>query len=361
MPVLVVENDPALRLLTILLDPDVAQDRRTAFADYVAHDVPDFEGWIAAARARAPGLVPARLISVSDQEGLRAALPEADGVVVEELAIGPEELDAAPRLRFVQKFGMVLRNIDAAACAAADVPVLTQRRLTNVAVAEHVLAMLMALAKQLNRIGGRVTVPQLDEAGFPYEPYDTRHTPNANYGRVGGLRTLLGATLGLVGLGEIGREMARLGRGLGLEVLYFQRRRLGADEERQLGVTYATFDDLLARCDYVSLHVPKEVVDLVDAAAFSRMRPGAILLNSGRAEAVNKAALIEALGSGRLGGAGFDVHHKEPVPSDEPLLAFDNVLLTPHLAGGSRRNGLADASAMAVAMAEALRRPRATA
>jgi phosphoglycerate dehydrogenase-like enzyme len=113
-------------------------------------------------------------------------------------------------------------------------------------------------------------------------------------------------------------------------------------------VGYCTFDELFASSDYLSVHVPmsEETRDLVDEAALSRLRRGAYLVNTSRAEIVNQAALLAALRSGRLGGAGLDVLCKEPAPEDEPLLDFDNVIVTPHLGGASRRNGLDDAREM---------------
>lgn len=342
---LVVENDVVLRLIQVLLDPDVPEERCSAFAHYFSHDVPDFAGWRAEVRERLPNLWPATIVLASTPEELRDAIVDADGVIVEDLPVGEAELACATRLRFVQKFGTVTRNVDPAACEKHGLPLLTFRRRVNLAVAEHTLTLLLALAKKLNRIDGLVTVDRLRSAGYNPQPFDIRHTPNANWGRVAGLRTVFGARLGLLGLGEIGREMARLGCGTGMDVCYYQRNQLDPDEENRLGVHYRPFNQLLAESDYLSIHVPlgPQTRDLLDHDALARLQPGAMLLNTSRAAIVNHAALVQSVQSGHLGGLAMDVLYEEPAARDEPLLDFDNVILTPHLAEGPRWSELLDA------------------
>lgn len=354
MPVIVLENDPSLRLAGILLDAAGDAARRAAYADYLRHDVADFEAWASATLADCPGLANTQLVIVNDAAALHAALPNADAVIVESLPIGAAELALAPRLKVVQTFGMLARHVDRHACTRHGVSLLTLRRRINIAVAEHVMALLLAWAKQLPQTSGQVTPARLRAAGHTLRPYDTRHTPNANWGRFAGLRLLHGSRLGLLGLGEIGRETALLARGLGLAVCYFQRHRLAADEEAALGVTYASFDELLASSDVLSLHLPKDAVDVIDAAALARCKPGMLLINTARAGAVNRAALIAALRSGQLGGAALDVHSVEPLPEDDEFLTLDNVILTPHTAGGARTNNLADMAQLLRGLSAAL-------
>ena len=348
------EVDPPLRLAAVVLDPDPQPDRLAAFADFVRHDVPDFAGWLAATRARLKRLFPARIIPVSDQLTLRAALRDADVAIVEALELGAEELSAASRLRCVQQFGTLLRGIDGAACASRGIAVRAQRRRTNIAVAEHTIALLFALAKRLPHVTGRVSDRRLSDAGFRPAPFDTRYTAGANWGRVGGLRTIHGATLGLIGFGEIGREVAQLGRGLGMRVLVAQRSPLQADEQVRLGVAAVSVERVLEQSDYVSIHLPGPLRDFIGAAELARMRPGAILLNTSRAAVVNRRALIEALTSGHLGGAGFDVMYQEPTDQGDTILDVPNLLLTPHLAGGTRWNALNDMQEMLVGIDEVL-------
>jgi phosphoglycerate dehydrogenase-like enzyme len=354
---LVVEEDRVLRLIQVILDPAAPAERVTAYADYNSTDVPDFDAWLTALRTMLPGLYPAHVQLAGSQEELQGHLPTSDVAIVESLRIGEAELAMAPKLALVQNFGMLAENVDVAACRSKAIPVMTLRRRTNIAMGEHTVMLILALAKRLMLINGLVTVDRLAAAGLPYRPYDSQHTAKANFGRIPNLRTLHGANLGLLGLGEIGREVAMRARAFGMKVLYHKRHRLESAEEERLGVAYSPFDDLFASADYISVHVPLsgETKDLVDRAALGRMKPGAYLVNTSRAEIVNHDALLDALESGHLGGAGLDVLYQEPARGDEPLLRLENVVLTPHLGGASRLNGLNDAQEMLLGIHHCLR------
>lgn len=355
MPVIAVEDDKVLRFLQVLLDPATSAERMAVFSDYVAHDL-DQNAWLDGARARLHRVFPSDVRLVTSIAELHAALPEADALVVEGLAVGEAELARAPRLRFIHKFGTRADNVDVAACARRGIAVKTQRRRTNIAVAEHTIALILGLAKQLHRLSGKVTVEQLQKAGYEYRKYDTRHTGANNYGRVGGLKVIHGMTLGLLGMGEIAREVVPLARAFGLNVQYHRRNRLAAAEEAAMGVRYCGRDELFATSDIVSVHVPLEAATrgLVGAAALSNIKAGAWLINTSRADIVDHDALVAALKSGRLGAAACDVHYHEPCAPDEPLLAFDNVLLTPHFAGGPRQTLLVDIEEIAANIQQAL-------
>jgi phosphoglycerate dehydrogenase-like enzyme len=343
-PILVVEDDPVLRQVEVVLDPRTSAERIAAYVSYVAHDVPDWHVWRDTLRAKLSRLHPAEVRLVDSQAALRQALPGADGVVVESLEIGPEELALGTGLRVVQKFGHAGKNVDMAACAARGVQVLDLRRRTNISLAEHTLMFMLCLARRFPYVNHLVTPERLHAAGIPQSPYDTRHTASANFGRITGLQTLHGRTLGLLGFGEIGQETARLAHAFGMRVLYNKRHRLGAAEEAAMSVAYRDFDALFAESDFLSVHVPSGPATrgLVDARAIGLMRKGAFLINTSRAQIVDPAALLEGLQSGHLGGAALDVLYQEPATEDDPLLAFPNVLLTPHTAGAARMNGLAD-------------------
>ena len=356
MPVIVAENDPIIRNIQVVLDPGTPADRQDAIADYFSVDLPDFAAWRDELRARAASIFPAEFRMADDVEAFRAALADADGVIVEGMAFGAAELDLAPGLRIVQKFGTDLRNIDLAACAASGVPVRPLRRRVNGAVAEHVFARMVALAKKICEIGGRIDSASLEVIGYAPRLYDSRHCGRSNWGRIGGLGTLEGAVLGAVGLGEIGRELARRASAFGMEVLYFQRRQLPPEIEEAHGARYCGFEELLERSDYVSVQLPSnsETRGMIDTAAFRRMKPGAVLINVSRAEIVDRAALIEALESGRLGGAGLDVFWEEPAAPNDPLTAFPNVVITPHTAVAARWNGARDVEEAVLNLAEAI-------
>ena len=352
-PLLVVEDDPFLRMVQTVLDPDADPERYVAFADFFAHEEPDWDGYCAQVRARAPGLFPAKVHLVETQEDLRAAAADSIGIVIESLALSRDDLAAAPQLKFVQKYGIGLSAIDTAACAARQVKVLTIRRRANIACAEHTIALMLAQARKLNRLIGRVSAKALAEEGYHYKPFDRRHTPNSNWGRIPGIRLLHGATLGIVGLGEIGREIAVRAAAFGMRVLYFQRRQLPQPDEKALGVTYAPLDTLMAEADWLVPQLPAgpSTKNLIDGARLARMKKGAFIVNVSRPDAIDRSALIDALKSGRLGGFALDPLYQAPGRDDDELLQMKNVILTPHIAAQPRWNALHDIADMIEGMA----------
>lgn len=343
-PVLVVEDDPFTRIIEVVLDPEVEPARVAAFAQFFAHDLPDFTGWLTALRKRLPNLYPAHVRLVENPEQFGEALPGAQALVVEGFTVGAAELARAPALRVVQKFGTIVSNIDTAACAARGLQVLTLRRRANIACAEHALGMMLALARKIDETNGLISTGQLQRAGYSPGKFDRAHTANSNWARISGVRTLWGTTLGIVGLGEIGRELALRAAPCGMQILYTQRHRAGSDEEARYGARYASLEDLLARSDCVSLHLPGNATTrgIVGIRELELIRPGAMLVNVSRADLVDRAALIEALRSGRLGGFATDLPYEEPGRDDDPLLEFRNVIVTPHIAAQPRFNALDD-------------------
>jgi phosphoglycerate dehydrogenase-like enzyme len=356
VPVLVVEDDPFPRLLEVILDPNTAAERYAAFAHVIAHELPDFEGWCERVRHRAPGLYPAEVRLVSSQEELRANLRDASVVVVESLHIGREELDIAKQLKAVQKYGTITRNIDTAACAARNVKVLTLRRLANSACSEHALAMMLTLARQLHHITGLISVQQLTAAGYSPTTFDRRHVPTSGWARITDLKMLRGSTLGILGMGEIGRELALRAAAFGMRIIYYQRNRLTAAEEQKFHAQHVPLDALLSDSDWVSIHLPETpgTRNFIARAQLAKMKRGAFLINVSRARIVDRDALIEALKSGHLGGFALDTLYEEPGRADDELLKFGNVILTPHTAAQPRFNGLSDINDLIVGLSRAL-------
>ena len=355
-PVIVVEDDPFPRIFEVILDPGCSAERRDAFAHFMAHDVPDFAGWCAETRAQVPALYPADVRLVAAQEELRAHLPGASAVIVESLTIGAAELALAPQLKAVQKYGTITRNIDAAACAARGIPVLTLRRRANIACAEHTMAMMLTLARKLHRITGRISVEQLKAAGFSPTSFDRRHTASSGWPRIQNLKMLHEATLGIVGMGEIGRELALRAAAFGMRVIYYQRNALSAEEEARFGASHAPLDSLLAQADWVSIQLPEteSTRGFFNRERFAKMKRGAVLINVSRAGIVDRSELLEALQSGRLGGFALDPLYEEPGRADDELLKFDNVMLTPHTAAQPRFNALNDFRELLAGLAKAL-------
>jgi glyoxylate reductase len=241
-------------------------------------------------------------------------------------------LDACPHLRVISNYAVGYDNVDVAAATARGVVVGNTPDTLTETTADFAFALLLAIARR---------IPE-----------------GADYARAGRWTTwgpllLLGedihhATLGLIGLGRIGAEVARRARGFDMRVLYTSPRRHEA-EERALGLEYVTLDALLAQSDAVSLHTPltADTTHLLDARRLGQMKRGAILINTARGPIVETDALVAALRDGALGAAALDVTDPEPLPADHPLYALPNALITPHMASASRATR--DAMAMQAA------------
>jgi len=237
-------------------------------------------------------------------------------------------LDAAgPSLRVVANFAVGYDNVDLAACRARNVVVTNTPDVLTNATAELAVALMLAAARRLGQ------AERLVRAG---------HWKGWEPGQLLG-RELSGAVVGIVGLGRIGTRVGELLRGFEVDLLYTARARY-PDKERRLGARYAGFDELLARSDFVTLHVPlsPETRHLIDARALERLKPGAILVNTSRGDLVDSAAVARALEEDRLGGAGLDVFEGEPQVPPE-LVRQERVVLTPHIgsATATARDGMA--------------------
>jgi D-3-phosphoglycerate dehydrogenase len=260
------------------------------------------------------------------------------------LFVTPSMLEACPELLLVSSAGAGFDTIDVDACTAAGVAVVNQAGGNAVSVAEMAIGLMLDVSRRISECDRRLR----RERGFPREDVMGRE--------------LNGKTLGIVGIGHTGSRVAALGRAFGMTVLAVDPF-LGRDEIIRRGAEPVTHDQLLARADFVSLHCPRDAttMNMIDAAAFARMKPGAIFISTARGGIHDEAALAEALASGHLAGAGLDVWHPEPPPLDHPLLAMDNVVATYHTAGVSheaRRNVAAMGAAQIIATLRGERPPR---
>jgi lactate dehydrogenase-like 2-hydroxyacid dehydrogenase len=238
--------------------------------------------------------------------------------------VDDEFLDAAgPQLKVVSNFAVGYDNVDVPACTRRGIPVGNTPGVLTEATADQAMALLLAVARR---------IPE----GRDYVLRDQWQSwsPMLLLGR-----DLSGSTLGIVGFGRIGREVARRGRGFGMKVLYFNRSRAPVEVEGELGAEQVTLDELLARSDFVSLNISLSVETrhLIDAAALAKMKPTAVLVNTARGPVVDQDALVDALRSRRLWGAGLDVTDPEPLRADHPLLQLPNCLVVPHLASATER------------------------
>jgi phosphoglycerate dehydrogenase-like enzyme len=254
-----------------------------------------------------------RLVTADE---LAAALPEADYLMGFIGHLDDATLAGARRLKLVQLLSVGYDRFNLAGARAARIPVAVNGGANAIGVAEHTVLLMMATLRHLTELDAGV------RAG--------RWSAGAKR-----LYELWSSTVGIVGMGRIGQEVALRLRGWGASLVYHDPVRLAPDRERELDVAYAPLDELLARADVVSLHVPLSAATrrLIDARALARMKPTAVLINTARGELIDEAALARALDEGRIGGAGLDVLSAEPPPADHPLLSTPNTVLTPHMAG----------------------------
>ncbi|MDE2666580.1 MAG: NAD(P)-binding domain-containing protein [Acidobacteriota bacterium] len=221
-------------------------------------------------------------------------------------------LKELPRLKMITVCGIGIDAIDIEAARTQEIIVCNVPGKTAPIVAEHAFGLMFAVAKRA--------------------AYQTASIRAGDWVRVDSL-FLQGKTLGVVGTGNIGAEMARLGRLLGMRVIAWTFHP-SAERAAQLGVTFVELEELLCRSDVVSLHLKltEQSRHLIGESELSRMKPGAVLINVGRGALVDEEALAAALGAGHLGGAGVDVFQVEPLPPGHPLRACEQVVLTPHCA-----------------------------
>lgn len=252
--------------------------------------------------------------SEADDAAFFAALPDVEVLWHCLRPVDVRVLDAAPALRLIQKIGVGVNTIDLEAAEARGIAVCNLPGSNAPAVAEHALALMLALLRRLR------TFDALTRAGRGW----TRDPALED-----GLGELGGRVVGLVGHGSVPRHLAPVLTALGAEVRYTAT----APKDDALG-SFRSLDDLLAECDVVSLHLPltDATRGMIDADALARMKPGALLVNTARGGLVDTSALIAALDARRLAGAGLDVFEDEPLPPGHALLERDDVILAPHVA-----------------------------
>jgi phosphoglycerate dehydrogenase-like enzyme len=351
------EEDTLFRLMQVaLLRKQTPEGERTLDYFFGA----DFAEPLACLTSMADrlGLPPEiRAIVCRDDAELDSVLEAADAIVLERTPLTASRLLAsAPRLKLVQQFGQDTRHIDLEAARRHRIPVATLLRLSTLSCADHIVALVLMLARDLVRAHGTVMArrnPALPPS-FPAGP--PRNT--FNWGRISTIRVLAEHTVGFLGMGEIAGIVAQRLSAMGMRVLYHKRTRLTRDEETRLGgITYVSRDDLLAQSDFVSINVPYEPATekIADAAFFGAMKRGACYINTSRGGTCDERALYDALKRGHLGGAALDVYRYEPVPPDCPLLELDNVVWTPHMAGGRPEFMIRESEAVLANIARALR------
>ncbi|MFN8592604.1 MAG: NAD(P)-dependent oxidoreductase [Thermomicrobiales bacterium] len=265
-----------------------------------------------------------------------AMLADAEAIVTRTQPVTAATIAASPKLKLVQKYGGRPDRLDLDAARAAGVAVAVMPLRGCIAVAELTLTLLLALSKQL--IAAHQSTVTGAYRGRGLEPTATSQQIHAfQWMKLPHLQEVSGKTLGLIGFGEIGTEVAKRACAFNMTVLYAKREPLPAAIETMLGVRAAPLDDVLRQSDFVSLHVPHsaETNRIIGARELGLMKPTASLINTCRGPVVDEEALIAALRTGVIASAALDVFTLEPLPFDSPLTRLDNVILTPHIGGGT--------------------------
>jgi glyoxylate reductase len=228
--------------------------------------------------------------------------------------VDAELLDSCPGLKVIANFGVGFNNIDVAAATARRIPVTNTPGVLTAATADIAFALLLAIARRLGE-GERLVRSRKWTGWQPLQLLGA---------------DLAGATLGIIGYGRIGRAVARRAQGFDMRVIYWNRTRLPASEEA--GAIYADLDDVLRQSDFISLHVAynSETHHLLGEKQFTLMRPTALVINTSRGAVIDEAALVRALQTKRIAGAGLDVFEREP-ELEPGLYELENVVLAPHL------------------------------
>lgn len=255
---------------------------------------------------------------IPTRDDLLVALADVVAVATTAFArLDRQALDAAPRLRVISQCGVGLDNIDVVEATRRGIAVCNTPGLQDETVAEMAITLIFATLRH--------TVA------------NDRHVRSGGWMRGQGPlgRNVAGKRLGLIGMGGIGRAVARKAHALGMEVVYTKRNRDAETEAK--GVAYLSLPELLANVDIVSLHAPltASTKGMIGAAQFAAMKPGAVLINTARGAIVDEDALVASLASGHLAAAGLDVSTVEPLPPDHPLCQAPNVVLQPHAGGAT--------------------------
>lgn len=279
------------------------------------------------------------------EEVILREIAEAEFLVSERAGeVDAELIAAAPKLRLIQRLGSLTYDIDLGASQRAGIAVCYWPLLGCIMVAEQMLMQMLALAKHLPELSAIAL--EAADWGRPSRRTD-ENVFAFNWSKRTNVGGLYGLTVGILGFGEIGAELARRLRGFAPRgVLYNKRRPLPAHVEAELGITYATRKEIVAASDFLCVLLPySPETDLsLNADTFAAMKPGACVVNFGSGSVIDEAALAEAVKSGHLSGASLDTYEWEPLRPDNPLLPLArdpamNVLLTPHTGSGTWTGG----------------------
>jgi D-3-phosphoglycerate dehydrogenase len=256
-------------------------------------------------------------------EHMKEIIAEADYAISGQVGVSGDVLRAAKKLKLLHKWGVGYDNIDIETARELGIKVARTTGSNAVAVSEFAIGLTISTLRLI----------AYGNAELKKGNWRTGQLPSDTY-------TLSGKTVGIVGFGAIGKNVAKLLKGFGCTILYSKRTPLDAAEEAALGVKHASMEEILTQADVVSLHCPltPETKDLIDLAALGKMKKTAVLINVARGGVVNEADLVTALRAKEIAGAAMDVYEIEPLPASSELLTLDNLVTTPHLAAMAADN-----------------------
>lgn len=247
-------------------------------------------------------------------------IQDCEGVLAVAVKVDAEVMDAAPKLKIISVYGAGYDNVDVKAAVERGILVTNIPNVVTDATAELTMGLMLDVMRRISEYDRKLRVGNNSKWGI-----------NNSLGRV-----LYGKELGIVGMGRIGRAVAKRASAFGMRISYNNRKRLDPIIEMELGAVYKRLDDLLRTSDVVSIHTPltEETYHLIGDREFSLMKNSAFIINTARGTVIDEKALITNLKEGKLAGAGLDVYEEEPVVPAE-LLEMDNVVLTPHCGTGT--------------------------
>jgi D-3-phosphoglycerate dehydrogenase len=266
---------------------------------------------------REAGIVP-RMARSDDMSDVTAEIEKATAVATRNAGLSTAAILAAKNLKVIAVQGIGVDPVDVGTATQRGIPVINTPFANVQSVAEHTIALLLALTK---------TIVAADRAV---------RSRDSTYRYRAPLVELAGKVLGVIGFGRIGQATAALARQMGMRVIAFSPSR-SSDVFEKLGAVRVTLDELLSSSDFVSLHLPATPAteELIGRKQIGQMKLGAYLVNTGRASTIDEAALIDGLSSGRIAGAGLDVFPEASIRDGHPLTMLENVILTPHIAGST--------------------------
>lgn len=281
-----------------------------------------------------------KLLCADESAGaLALASSDVAGLIAGTASVDEQLLNALPNLRAVLKLGRSYYNIDMGAVRGRGLEFACVPRKGPNCVAELALTLILALSKDLIINNEAVSLGAYRYRGL--KPEITAERKMAfHWMHNMRVHEVVGKTLGIIGMGEIGCELARRASVMGMRNLYYKRSPLSAELESVFDARYAGLDELLAESDYVCVATPHtpQTEGMIGAAQIALMKESAYIVNIARGGIIDEEAMIEALSENRIAGAGLDVFTYEPLPVESPLCALENVILCPHIGGGSGTN-----------------------